>query len=375
MILSSCNAIMPVAFEASKKQTGTKIDNLANRIIELRKEGFFPAAISARSLAEYADYPSLEPDDIERMDRFITNPLVTLQEISVESNGEQQIDLIYAMLSEDSTVQDVIEAMYNLDPDMASEYEITLQEYAMELGQENESERTVSSSDIYSIKLHQSHYSGTSERALFSSNLADSTIGWYIGYCAVATAGVVTMIASKWFTPWVAVAGAVVALGGFALMSGQMLEWYTNNSDIKEFIAILQVGYDAYRVLKTVTNKDAAMSQINAFIVQKQNNGELYSQTSCEILKELAKEFYGPSVDLFNYVVKLVKKYDSSVHLPEKLGTICFFTAIPAALAFFSSKNDVKNSWNGIVSIVEEALPGVNLTLVFNDLSIKFKRI
>jgi hypothetical protein len=211
-------------------------------MVILQKNGFFPTIdINTRAVGtENFDFSELTYEEIYMLNKIANNPVDVLQEISNEEDGEAQLAFIATMLSEDATIGELYEAMFNVDPAMAYEYKLLMEE---EFGQITSRAVIGESIDIFSIKLaHTMSPFEDNARGIMANDLEWNTIVWYIGYCAVATAGMITYRAAPFFKPWLKAVGLGVAAGGFVLMTTQLVRWYSNNNEIKELANALKAA-------------------------------------------------------------------------------------------------------------------------------------
>jgi len=370
--LSSCNIIFNEPLLNESPSSIMEQNDIADRMRVLQNFGYFPTVVSnTRSITDNYDYSFLTPEEIEKMNMIANNPIEALQEISNDFDGEAQLILIATMLSEEATVGDVFEAMYNVDPEMASEYITALEEQGELLLSSSLLEEQVElfgrtltahriKNDIFSIKLKQlPSQSTTTARGILSNDLNNDTIAWYMGYCAVATAGMITYKFAPLFKPWLKVIGLGVAAGGFALMGTQLVKWYSNNGAIQEFITILRIANECFNIMKDIFEPMQALERVNEYL---NRNRHLLSPATMELFRGLAREFYGPFADIWRYFERVFSDRVFSEFI-QKILLISTVTTIPCVLAFNSFSAPVISIWNRIVNVILGAIPGVQIIL------------
>lgn len=343
-------------------------DELSSKVLESKKFGFFPTYLNLeRSVIGDSDQ-ELSDEDIRRVNCLAETPDKAINSISKEEDGKLQLDLLSVLLSDNSTVQDVISSMEKIDINMAQAYQDALSiEYASMMSMNRNVFTDVSSElDFKTIKLKTKPFSESS-RGILESNLNWDTIVWYTGYCATAMAGLVMYKASPWFKPWVKAIGIGIAAGGTALMGSQLTIWLTSNQEIKDLSYIIKHSVNIITEIKNQSTKDGAVEKIKNYLYK--NVGA--SQSLQKIILGLVEEFQNPYKELSKCIELLYSKFNNDTEFSKKLLTILSSSAIPVSFCAICCKpliNVVKNTviakWNSIYAII--TAPFGNATVKIN---------
>ncbi|MDR1220547.1 MAG: hypothetical protein LBK73_13190 [Treponema sp.] len=220
-MLVGCSDVIVDPVDTSLQHSGgDRKTSISQRIGRLKDAGLLDSLIS-----ESTSISALETDDNEQLLYFINNTDAALDEIAQSENGEVQLKLIDAMLS-GATVGETADIMAEISEDMAAQYLTAMEEQVNALeaiavdGSRSVTGNAVTIRDIR-IAFYDEQPNTTQARGIYGENLKWDTVGWYIGFCAATTAGV---IASSSWIPWVKIPGIVVAIAGGASMVVQLVK-------------------------------------------------------------------------------------------------------------------------------------------------------
>jgi len=375
-LFSSCNfGYQSLPVNNNQKLQNGELSNIAERIRVLQNFGFFPEVTSAsRSIEHGFDFPSLSSDVIEKMQILATDPLFALQEIKNSPDGDIHISLIETLLSDEATAGDVYTAMYNISPEMANNFVAVLSDQSstqfenIEFSQQSRMLIANGNTDLFSIKLQHTPVIDNS-RSVMSSKLNDTTVGLYVGYCVLTTAGLITASTAAWYQPWLIPIGLGVAAGGYALIAAQLFEWYQKNSDFQRFVRAIMDAIDCGKKLQSFKNPQDALKYVEDYFKGK-SQSELFSTSHVEHLKGIAKAYYGSFYETYKYLKEVFSSPEKTAIISYLL-SISSWTSVPCVLGYSNLRGPVTNEWNKFVDGVSNAMPGVNITIA----GIPIKRI
>ncbi|HOK00099.1 MAG TPA: hypothetical protein PLW34_11130, partial [Termitinemataceae bacterium] len=355
-------------------QSSSTTDSLANRMRSLQVYGYFPSVNKkARSISVDA-----VPEEIDssKMEVIATQPEYVLSEIQKEQKGEEQLALIDAMLSENSTAQNVADKMRALDPALAEDYENNLISFIENLPVTEKSRIIIQNKKdlLRDIKLRQEPFPRS--RAILSSDIEWNTVWWYVGYCATTMAGLAVYKWSPefigWFwTGWLRWVGLGTAAGGASLMTSQLIIWGTQNPEIKDLVGIAQNLYTAYNAIQQQSTPEGAVSAMKAVLTDLIQSNKLYSKTVKEILLTIASEYFKPHYTFLAFVNKFTEEYIARTDMRNKLLTIGSSTLGPVGFCYFFTREVFEwlvggtiKGWNGLCNMANTIIPDTNITIM-----------
>jgi hypothetical protein len=225
-VLVGCSDVIidPVDDTSSQHSGGDRKTSISQRIGQLKDAGLLD------SLSESTSRSALENSDNEQLLYFINNTDAALDEIAQSENGEVQLRFIDALFN-GATVGEMSDIMAEISEDMATQYLVAMEEQVNVFNTFKtavDESRSVKQDAIDIRDIHIAFYdkqpNNTQARGIYGNNLDWDTVGWYLGFCAATTAGV---IASSSWIPWIKIPGIVVAVAGGASMVVQLVKWYT----------------------------------------------------------------------------------------------------------------------------------------------------
>jgi len=209
---------------------------ISQRVGELKEAGLLDSLTSQN--ARSVNNLNLPNEETAKLNFFINNTDDALKEISESENGHIQLKLIEAIFL-GGTVGEIADAMAEISEEMSNNYI----EAISNIMNENLSENSINARAVFSssytnvrdIRLaffDEAKNNQNSTRAAYGKDLSNSTVTWYVGFCAATIAGV---YAAGAVLPWVSIPGIVAAAAGAASITAQLIIWYSC-TDLKNFI-------------------------------------------------------------------------------------------------------------------------------------------
>ncbi|HQQ18948.1 MAG TPA: hypothetical protein PK520_02550 [Exilispira sp.] len=264
LILFSCQNVI------SENNVNNKINCISSKVNLMKANHLFENLDTKNKDCSTSEQDS----ELEKVKEFIQNPTPALVQISDEDKGEEKIDLVYSIVNEETKVEDIIDKMENIDPQMAGEFSSSIDTENSKLFNKSNSKI----SNYYDYKnLKLKIFSMSNNKGILVSDFSWNTVICYAGINATTIAGYLIYKYSCCFS-WTKWVGLAVAIAGSASAAYQIYLWYNKCEEIIGMVAFannLEYIWNQGRFLLNASSLEDAIKWAAQYI--KNNYPEIYN--------------------------------------------------------------------------------------------------
>lgn len=275
----SCNIQNIIYYEELKNENSYNEKNIISTKIKAFKE---------KGLLDFLDETSssrmcslTETMNRDELIYFVENTDECIQEIQLSENGTESLNVLNAIYSE-SSIGEVYDAMYDLSPELAFEYEKSLVEIH---NMNTSSSRAITG--IESIRDIHISFDYTNNPIAKAVDLSESyNWGTVSGYIAASAGAIAGLLMWRFGVLWVKVAGLIAGGVGVTAMSIIFIVWQ-NSPDWKIFqtlcVAIIDTATNVSKLFTTFSDKEKA----NKFLEELTKKLKEYVKTTPEAASQI----------------------------------------------------------------------------------------
>lgn len=249
-LLGSCSNNLSEHSQLSVNLQKTGRSEIAKTISDMKDNGLFDSFI--KKVEERSAENNLSEEDLQVL-RFINETDEVLDEISKGENGDKELKIINCLFCE-ATVDDVMNAFYDLSEDMGDAYKDKINSLnQMSLSASDTEFSRNACTNTHSIKLSYYLNNNIESRRAYAPDFDKSTRNWYTGFCAASIAG---CIAASYGGFWTRIVGIAAATAGLGSMAAQLGIW-CYCSDLGNLVSALkdQDAYTCNKILQSDLGK------------------------------------------------------------------------------------------------------------------------
>ena len=287
-----------------------------------------------------------EESTIEQMKYFVNNPEECINNIKKDEYGEKYLNILNAIYGE-SSIGEVYDAMYELSPSIANQYEESLISFSNSL--DNDSTRTITDlSSIRDVNISFLYFSDkTSRKVDLSKSYNWGTVNGYVGAAAGAVAG---FLMYKFGGFWTRIAGLVAGGVGVSAM-GVIIGVWQYSTDWKIFQNLCISSYQTVKsIIDTksfLSDKEKAklfLSDLSRKLKEYLNkNPEAASQIN-SLLSFIDKNYYNFS-GLLDAYKACFNHFNNNTEFAKKTVTVTTATVTVASASYLTGFSSVVNGW------------------------------
>lgn len=355
------NVISSVEFQ---KDTSTSNQTIVNKIAEFKQNGLLDYIYNDSSRAIVVDDNS--DIDYENLKYFVENTEECVSAILQEDDGEKSIAVLNAIYDE-KTVGEVYDAMEDLSPELATEYENALVNiYNEEI---NDNARSISNiSTLRDIKIKFTHFEDSSRAVDLSKSFNWGTVTGYLAASAGAIAG---FLLWKHGGFWTRIGGLVAAGVGVSAMAVIMTVWQ-KSSDWKIFQNLCTSVYTTVSeyvdIYKNLSDSEKAQKFLEILYekLKKYIEENPDAATQVDVLLSYIDKNYTKFLNLADAAKSCISYYTSNTYLIPKISSVTVATVVVGVAAYATGFVGMIKGW---ISSLTNLVPSW-LTITSNGFSI-----